>query len=68
MDKILVKGGNMKLLSKNAKNADTFPNYWNFVTFEVFSAVAMKNAVLWDIKTQLVPHRRHISPLQIPAG
>jgi hypothetical protein len=29
----------------------------------------MKNAVFWDIKTQIVPHRRHItSPLQSPAG
>jgi hypothetical protein len=28
----------------------------------------MKNAVLWDIRTQFVPHRRHItSPLQSPA-
>jgi hypothetical protein len=29
----------------------------------------MKNAVFWDIKTQFVPHRRHItSLLQSPAG
>jgi hypothetical protein len=29
----------------------------------------MKYAVFWDIKTQFVPHRRHItSPLQSPAG
>jgi hypothetical protein len=29
----------------------------------------MKNAVFWDVKTQFVPHRRHItSPLQSPAG
>jgi hypothetical protein len=29
----------------------------------------MKNAVFWDIKTQYVPHRKHItSPLQCPAG
>jgi hypothetical protein len=29
----------------------------------------MKNAVLWDIKSQFVPHRRHIkSPLQSAAG
>jgi hypothetical protein len=29
----------------------------------------MKNAVFRDIKTQFVPHRRHItSPLQSPAG
>jgi hypothetical protein len=36
---------------------------------EVFTAVAMKNAVLWDTKTQFVPQRRHImSPLEISAG
>jgi hypothetical protein len=29
----------------------------------------MKNAVFLDIKTQFLPHSRHIkSPLQIPAG
>jgi hypothetical protein len=31
--------------------------------------VTMKNAVFWDIKTQFVPHWKHItSPLQSPAG
>jgi hypothetical protein len=36
--------------------------------FEVFTAVTMKNVVFWDIKTQFVLHRRHItSPLQSPA-
>jgi hypothetical protein len=39
------------------------------VKFEVFTAVTMKNAVFWDIKTQFVLHRRHItSPLQCPAS
>jgi hypothetical protein len=34
------------------------------VGFEVFMAVTMKNAVFWVIKTQFVPHRRHVmSPL-----
>jgi hypothetical protein len=29
----------------------------------------MKNVVFWDIKTQFVPHTKHItSPLQSPAG
>jgi hypothetical protein len=33
--------------------------------FEVFTAVTMQNSVFWNIKTQFVPHRRHItSPLQ----
>jgi hypothetical protein len=27
--------------------------------FEVSTAVTMKNAVCWDIKTQFVPHRKH---------
>jgi hypothetical protein len=39
-----------------------------FIRSEVFSAVTMKN-VFWDIKTQFIPHRRHITfPLQSPAG
>jgi hypothetical protein len=29
------------------------------VRFEVFTAVTMKNAVFWDIKTQFVLHRKH---------
>jgi hypothetical protein len=34
-----------------------------------FTAVTMKSVVFWDIKTQFVPHRRHItSPLQSSAG
>jgi hypothetical protein len=37
--------------------------------FEVFRAVTTKNVVFWDIKTQFIPHMRHItSPLQSPAG
>jgi hypothetical protein len=38
---------------------------WNmFLRFEGFTTVTMKNAVFWDIQTQFVPHRRHItSPL-----
>jgi hypothetical protein len=39
------------------------------VRSEVFMAVTMKNVVFWDIRTQFVPHRRHItSPLQSSAG
>jgi hypothetical protein len=30
------------------------------VRFEVFTAVTVKNAVLWHIKAQYIPHRRHI--------
>jgi hypothetical protein len=37
--------------------------------FESFTDVPMKNVVFWDIKTQFVLHRRHItSPLQSPAS
>jgi molybdenum cofactor biosynthesis enzyme len=41
----------------------------NGVRFEVFTAVTMKNVVFWDMKTQFVLHRRHItSPLQSTAS
>jgi hypothetical protein len=40
-----------------------------YIRFEVFTAVTVKNAVLWDMKTQFVLQRRHItSPLQSPAS
>jgi hypothetical protein len=40
-----------------------------YAGFEVFTAVTTKNVVLWDIGTQFVLHRRHItSPLQSSAG
>jgi hypothetical protein len=40
-----------------------------FVTFEVFTAVTMKNGVFWDIKLQFVLHRRRIRfSLQSPAS
>jgi hypothetical protein len=39
------------------------------VRFEVFTAVTMKNGVFWDIETQFVPQRRHITSLiQSAAG
>jgi hypothetical protein len=39
------------------------------VRFEVFTVVTMKNGDFWDIKTEFLPHRRHItSPLQSPAS
>jgi hypothetical protein len=39
------------------------------VGFEAFRAVTAKNVVFWDIKTQFVPHGKHItSLLQSPAG
>jgi hypothetical protein len=40
-----------------------------FIRFGVFTASTEKNVVFWDIKTQFVLHRRHItSPLQGPAS
>jgi hypothetical protein len=37
----------------------------NYLRFVGFTAVTMKNVVFWDIKTQFIPHRTHItSPLQ----
>jgi hypothetical protein len=39
------------------------------VRLEVFMTVTMKNAAFWDIKTQFIPHRKHIlSLLYSPAG
>jgi hypothetical protein len=39
------------------------------VGFEVSKAVTINNVVFWDIKTQLLLHRKYItSPLQSPAG
>jgi hypothetical protein len=38
------------------------------VGFEVFTAVTIKISVIWDIKTQLIPHRRHIISLQNRLG
>jgi hypothetical protein len=39
------------------------------VRFEVFTAETMNNVVFWDIKTQFVLHRGHItSPLHSPAS
>jgi hypothetical protein len=31
------------------------------VTFQDFTAVNMKNVVFWDVKTQFVLHRKHVS-------
>jgi hypothetical protein len=31
------------------------------VKFEVFIAVTMKNAVFWNMKTPVLPHRRHVT-------
>jgi hypothetical protein len=60
------------LLVKNkwSHNSISFRVEANYnVRFEVFTALTMKKVVFWDIKTQLVLHRRHIpSLLQSTAG
>jgi hypothetical protein len=56
-------------VSESLLKENDFTKDVTFVRFEVFSAVAMKNAVFWNIKTQFIPHRRHImSLLQGPAS
>jgi hypothetical protein len=50
-------------------NYKTLKETAHYVRVEVFTAVTMENAVFWDIKTQFVPYRKHItSPLQNPAS
>jgi hypothetical protein len=45
-------------------NKKSWEELKSFITFEVFMAVAMKNAVFWNIETPFIPHRKHItSPL-----
>jgi endo-1,4-beta-mannosidase len=40
----------------------------NDVRFEVFTAVTMMNVVFWDITTQLVLHREHVSATESPVA
>jgi hypothetical protein len=41
------------------------PSQLMLCKFEVFTAVTMKNVVLWDIEPHFVLHRRHITfPLE----
>jgi hypothetical protein len=64
---VLCEGATLRTnMLKQAKHARITVKH---VRFEVSTAVTMKNAIFWDIKTQFIPHRRHItSPLQSPAG
>jgi hypothetical protein len=56
-------------LSTQSFQARGSVNRYVRVRFEVFAAVTMKNGVFWDIKTQFVLHRGHItSPLQSPTS
>jgi hypothetical protein len=50
--------------SKTYKNMKFTEELIPYVRFEVFTAVTMMNVVFWNIRTQFVPHRKHItSPL-----
>jgi hypothetical protein len=33
------------------------------IGFEVFTAMTVKDTLVWDLKPQFVPHRRHITSL-----
>jgi hypothetical protein len=55
----LVKSGRRLKLTTHLKLVAR--SSWCNVRFEVFTAVTMKNAVFRGIKTQFVPHRRHIT-------
>jgi hypothetical protein len=56
-------------LTGNITSALQGPAGLYYVRFEVFTEVTMKNVVFWDIETQFISHRRHItSPLQSSAG
>jgi hypothetical protein len=40
-----------------------------YVTFVVFTAATMKNAIFWNIRTQFMPQMKHItSQIQSPVG
>jgi hypothetical protein len=58
-----------KSTSKQSQPVNAIPTLLKYVRFEAFTVITMKNFVFWDIKTQFVLHRRHItSPLQSPAS
>jgi hypothetical protein len=48
-------------VASNCKRSVSLKINKKYVRFEVFTAVTMRNAVFWDIKTQFVLHRRHIT-------
>jgi hypothetical protein len=57
------------LMTKTPRSSGCSHLQGNYVRFQVSTAVTMKNAVFWDIKTQFILHRRHItSLLQSAAG
>jgi hypothetical protein len=67
LQNLLTQGLSQKIKLNSIPNVVFVENVDYFVRFEFFTAVTMKNVVFWDMKPQLVLHRRHItSPLQSP--
>jgi hypothetical protein len=59
----------VRTLQKAQYVTATEPSQLMLCRFEVLAAVTMKSTVFWDVKTQFLLHREHItSPLQSPAG
>jgi hypothetical protein len=59
---------NISGTSERTPEQDLTQSEYQRVIFKVFTAVTMKNVVFSYIKTQFVPHRRHITiPLQSQA-
>jgi hypothetical protein len=69
-EEIILQAFFLEAVVSESKMSPLSSNYVRrYVRFEVFTAVTMKNGVFWDMKTQFVLHRRHItSPLQISAS
>jgi hypothetical protein len=69
ISKCKISEHSVKSNNNEIKNKDFSEIVLVNVRFEVFTAVTMKNVAFRDIKTQFVPHRRHItSPLHGLAG
>jgi hypothetical protein len=59
----LSEQNNKLFLPRNAQHFRVHTTF--YVRFEFFTAVTVANAVFWNIKTQLVPHMRHIFPYRV---
>jgi hypothetical protein len=54
-------------ITEDDSTIEKWATFWmnlSILRFEVFTAVTMKNAFSLNIKTQFVPHTRHITSLQ----
>jgi hypothetical protein len=52
-------GSNLQI--PRLKNRKYRRSVYYYVRYEAFTVVTMKNVVFWDIKTQSVLHREHIT-------